>query len=255
ENSQLRKPTPWNANNRPHMQQFVRGPHIHLCATVLRPQWSGNSSYTPCPYPTLGLTGSILGPAPQPPIHSAYGPTGPRPGATHGYWEYGPSGNVYVDQPTSIPHAFNATTLHYADNNEDSGWYMDTGATSHLSSDAGNLTTIFNKRINTSIVVGNRAIIPVTNFGHIILPSLHRPLYLQNVPVTSNIIKNLIFIRQFIRDNKCTIEFDEFGFSVKDYQTRRLLLRCDSTGDLYPFHTSTITTPTALLSSNQSMWH
>ncbi|GKF55752.1 hybrid signal transduction histidine kinase M [Tanacetum coccineum] len=24
-------------------------------------------------------------------------------------------------------------------------------------------------------------------------------------------------VRQFVRDNKCTIEFDEFGFSVKDY--------------------------------------
>ncbi|GJQ89175.1 hybrid signal transduction histidine kinase M [Tanacetum coccineum] len=85
-------------------------------------------------------------------------------------------GNIYVDQPTTIPHAFNATTLRYADNNEDSGWYMDTGATSHLSSDAG-------------------------------LP------------------------------DSC------------------LLLRCDSTGDLYPFHSSTITTPIALLSSNQSTWH
>ncbi|GJY07385.1 ribonuclease H-like domain-containing protein [Tanacetum coccineum] len=42
---------------------------------------------------------------------------------------------------------------------------------------------------------------------------------------------------------------------MKDYRTRHLLLRSDSTGDLYPFHTSTITTPTALLSSNQSTWH
>nr|GEU77427.1 ribonuclease H-like domain-containing protein [Tanacetum cinerariifolium] len=43
--------------------------------------------------------------------------------------------NIYVDQPTTIPHAFNATTLRYVDNNENSGWYMDTSATSHLSSD------------------------------------------------------------------------------------------------------------------------
>nr|GEX55418.1 copia protein [Tanacetum cinerariifolium] len=32
----------------------------------------------------------------------------------------------------------------------------------------------------------------------------------------------------------CSIEFDSFGFSVKDFMTRRVLLRCDSTGDLYP---------------------
>nr|GEV51536.1 ribonuclease H-like domain-containing protein [Tanacetum cinerariifolium] len=257
------KPSHWTAQNRPHMQQVFRGLHVPLCATGPRPQWAGNYTYklggnytsSPGPYPTLGPTGSILGPAPQPPIHSTYGPIGPRPGATHGYWEYGPSGNVYVDQPTAIPHAFNATTLRYADNNKDSRWYMDTGATSHLSSDAGNLTTIFNNRINTFIVVGNGATILVTNSGHSILPSIHRPLYLQNVLVTPHIIKNLISVCQFTRDNKCTIEFDEFGFSVKDYHTRRLLLRYDSTEDVYPFHPSTSTTPTSLFSSNQSTWH
>nr|GEY08400.1 protein DETOXIFICATION 16-like [Tanacetum cinerariifolium] len=41
-------------------------------------------------------------------------------------------------------------------------------------------------------------------------------------------------IRQFVRDNKCTIEFDEFGFFVKDFWTRQILLRYDSMGDLYP---------------------
>ncbi|GKD15806.1 ribonuclease H-like domain-containing protein [Tanacetum coccineum] len=48
------------------------------------------------------------------------------------------------------------------------------------------------------------------------------------------LIQNLIFVRQFVRDNNYTIEFDAFGFSVKDFMTRRVLLRCDSTGYLYP---------------------
>ncbi|GJS45525.1 ribonuclease H-like domain-containing protein [Tanacetum coccineum] len=78
----------------------------------------------------FGPTGSILGPAPNQATSTAYGPYGPRPHAPHGYWEYS-------DQPTTLPRAFNATTLRYADNNEDSGWYFDTGATSHLASDAG----------------------------------------------------------------------------------------------------------------------
>nr|GEV74228.1 ribonuclease H-like domain-containing protein [Tanacetum cinerariifolium] len=34
---------------------------------------------------------------------------------------------------------------------------------------------------------------------------------------------------EFVRDNSCTIEFDTFGFSFKDFMTRRVLLRCDST--------------------------
>ncbi|GKB25397.1 ribonuclease H-like domain-containing protein [Tanacetum coccineum] len=48
-------------------------------------------------------------------------------------------------------------------------------------------------------------------------------------------------------DNNCTVEFDAFGFSVKDFLTRHILLRCDSSGDLYPV-TSPSPTPHALLS-------
>ncbi|PWA90672.1 hypothetical protein CTI12_AA098620 [Artemisia annua] len=89
-------PSQWNPQIRPPMQQVFRGSQsqVPLRATGPRTQWAGNQTFTPGTYPTLGPTGSILGPAPQPPVHSAYGPTGPRPGATHGYWEYGPSETV-----------------------------------------------------------------------------------------------------------------------------------------------------------------
>nr|GEW01429.1 ribonuclease H-like domain-containing protein [Tanacetum cinerariifolium] len=57
----------------------------------------------------------------------------------------------------------------------------------------------------------------------------------------------------FVRDNYCTVEFDAFGFSVKDFLTCRVLLRCDSTGDLYSvMKPSKI--PHAFLTS-QYMWH
>ncbi|GKF73640.1 hypothetical protein Tco_0219972, partial [Tanacetum coccineum] len=111
---------------------------------------------------------------------------------------------------------------------------MDTGATSHLNLDARNLSTIFNKRLFPSVHVGDGNSIPVTNTGHNIIPSHHRPLHLHNVLFTPNIIKKLISARKFTRDNNCTIEFDAFSFSVKDFLTRHILLRCDSSGDLYP---------------------
>ncbi|GJS97375.1 ribonuclease H-like domain-containing protein [Tanacetum coccineum] len=46
-----------------------------------------------------------------------------------GYWEYGPN------QDTTLPRAFNTMSFRYSDNNEDSGWYMDTGTASHLFAD------------------------------------------------------------------------------------------------------------------------
>nr|GEY79367.1 ribonuclease H-like domain-containing protein [Tanacetum cinerariifolium] len=95
-------------------------------------------------------------------------------------------------------------------------------------------------------------ILPMT--GHSILPTLHRLLHLNNVLVTPNIIKNLISVRQFTRDNNYTIEFDAFGFSVRDFVTRHILLRCDSSGDLYPV-TNPSSLPSALMSLSPSTWH
>ncbi|GJX84214.1 hybrid signal transduction histidine kinase M [Tanacetum coccineum] len=126
---------------------------------------------------------------------------------------------LHPSQATSLPSAFSTMTLH------DPTWNMDTGATSHLNSNAHNLSTLFNSRLYPSIHVGDGNSIPVTNTGHSIIPSLHRPLHLHNVLVTPNIIKNLIYVRQFTRDNNCTIEFDAFGFSVKDFLTRIYLTR------------------------------
>ncbi|GKB83561.1 hypothetical protein Tco_0950456 [Tanacetum coccineum] len=134
-------------------------------------------------------------------------------------------------QATLLPQAFNTMTLR---DPTDANWNMDTGASSHLNSNATNLSTLFNSCMYPSVLVGDGKSIPVTNTGHSTLPTPYRPLHLNNVLITPNIVKNLISVRQFVRDNKCTIEFDEFGFSVKDYWTRQILLRCDSTGDLYP---------------------
>ncbi|GJV04777.1 ribonuclease H-like domain-containing protein [Tanacetum coccineum] len=89
---------------------------------------------------------------------------------------------------------------------------MDTGASSHLNSHTSNLNTVYNKCLYPSACVGDGKSILVTNTGHSILPTLNRLLYLHNVLVTHNIIKNLIYVRQFTRDNNCTVEFDAFGF-------------------------------------------
>ncbi|GJY57106.1 ribonuclease H-like domain-containing protein [Tanacetum coccineum] len=160
----------------------------------------------------------------------------------------GPAPAIYSSQPTTLPSAFSIMS------SQDPTWHMDTGASSHLNFNASNLSTVFYKRLFSSVHVGDGKSIPVTNTGHSIIPSHHRPLHLHNVLVTPNIIKNLISVRQFIRDNNCTIKFDAFGFSVKDYLTRYILLRCDSSGDLCPV-TKPSTSLIAFLSTSASTWH
>ncbi|XP_071727210.1 uncharacterized protein [Rutidosis leptorrhynchoides] len=155
-------------------------------------------------------------------------------------------------QETLIPNAFSTTTLPDYSN---AGWTMDTGASTHLSSSINNLSTVFNYCIYPSVAVGDGNPIPVTNSGHSVLPNINRPLHLSNVLVTPNIVKNLISVRRFTRDNKVSVTFDEFGFSVKDYLTHRLLLRCDNTGDLYPITTPSATSPHHALITTSSIWH
>ncbi|GJW14070.1 ribonuclease H-like domain-containing protein [Tanacetum coccineum] len=81
-------------------------------------------------------------------------------------------------QATLLPQAFNTMTLRdptYAN------WNMDTSASSHLNSNATNLSTLFNSCMYLSILVGDGKSIPVTNTGHSTLPTPYRPLHLNNL--------------------------------------------------------------------------
>ena len=85
------------------------------------------------------------------------------------------------------------------------------------------------------------------------------PLQLRNVLIAPQIVKNLISVRALTRDNSVSVEFDPWGFSIKDLRTRMALLRCDFSGELYPLRPSSSTptrSPTALLAStDSSLWH
>lgn len=150
---------------------------------------------------------------------------GPRPTST-------PEANAVTEiQPTAdFAQAFNTLTL------SDPGaadWYMDSGAKSHLASSSGILTSGLKSNIGKSVMVGNGSSIPVIASGSSFLSSKNRPLSLSNVLVVPSIIKNLISVRKFTRDNWCSVEFDPLGFSVKDLQTGQTLLRSNNLGDLY----------------------
>jgi len=67
-------------------------------------------------------------------------------------------------------------------------------------------------------------------------------------------VRNLLSVRQFTKDNNCTIEFDAFGFSVKDIPTSRVILRCNSSDSLYTVPTIPAT-PHASIAISTSLWH
>ena len=66
----------------------------------------------------------------------------------------------------------------------------------------------FSPPLHTLVIVGNGNTIPITTQGHAILPTLHFNFYLNNILIVPSLIRNLLFARQFTRDNLVSIEFD-----------------------------------------------
>lgn len=164
-----------------------------------------------------------------------------------GYQAYGTPSTPTWDPSTLASH-FNTMSLQAPQE-----WVMDTGASAHMSSDAGSLNSLSSNPPHKHIMVGDGSSIPVSHSGHASIFTSSPHLTLRDVLVTPRIVKNLISIRQFTLDNLCSVEFDPWGFSVKDLRTGAVILRCSSSGDLYPV----TTLPHALtaLTADSTLWH
>lgn len=77
---------------------------------------------------------------------------------------------------TDIEAAMHTLSLHQPDDQ----WYMDTGATSHMTTNPGTLTSYSTLSKNTGIVVSNGSIIPIRGSGHTSLS----PLTLRCISIT-----------------------------------------------------------------------
>ncbi|XP_074300414.1 uncharacterized protein LOC141631674 [Silene latifolia] len=120
------------------------------------PQWPAQQQQgwtpPPCPYPTNSWTApsnrspGILGPRPQQAFMAQPTMVGPPNGA-------------FV--PTDIAAAMQTLNLQQPDDN----LYMDTGASSHMTSNNGNLVSYYLLSGNRHIVVGNGNTIPIRGIG------------------------------------------------------------------------------------------
>jgi hypothetical protein len=103
----------------------------------------------------------------------------------------------------------------------------------------------------SSIMVGHGHSIPVFSRGTSSLHLADRTFHLHNVLVAPQLARNLLSVRQFTRDNNCSIEFDASGFSVKDLQTKTVLqfsFGAIATGTSTLFHITCLLTAMSLSS-------
>ncbi|XP_074266074.1 uncharacterized protein LOC141588536 [Silene latifolia] len=194
-----------------------------------QPPWG----FPPCPYPTTPWT--------RPAAPRQF--TAPRPQA---YSAESPPSQTDIEQAM---YTLGLTP-------PDARWFMDTGATSHMTSDAGNLSSYVNKSIKNGILVGNGQSIPIHGTGSTTLPKTNPQLHLNHVLHVPKLVKNLVSVRKFTTDNSVSVEFDPFGFVVKDYMTGTRLMRCDSRGELYPVTSAKTAIPHASFAAiAPSLWH
>lgn len=194
-------------------------------------------SVPPCPYPSS--------PWARPPMQ-----TPPRVGDMSGRPQ-----QAFLSTSSSTPTNIEAAMHTLRLNPSDANWYMDTGATSHMTAMQGTLTSYSNMSTDRTITVGSGHSVPILGYGHAVLPKPHPPLALNNVLHAPQLIKNLVSVRKFTKDNSVCVEFDSFGFSVKDFQTGRPLMRCESQGSLYPITTKSIDSPSVFTALGPSLWH
>jgi hypothetical protein len=119
---------------------------------------------------------------------------------------------------------------------QSSNWFLDTGASTHIASSPGNLHSVRPLQLPTSIIVGNGAQLPLSHSAAATIPTSYSPICLNNVLVSPSIVKNLVSVRKLTRDNNISVEFDPHGFSIKDLHMGTVMLRCESSGELYPLH-------------------
>lgn len=94
-------------------------------------------------------------------------------------------------------------------------WYMDTGATSHMTSNKGNLSSYFNLGNTHKITVRNSHLIPIQGT---VLSSSFLTLFLNNVLQTPRLIKNLDYALQFTINNNASVKFDPLIFVLKIFR-------------------------------------
>lgn len=134
-------------------------------------------------------------------------------------------------------------------------WFLDSGASSRVTNNAGNLSLsrFFSWHNSPSIIVGNGQRLPITATGSTAL-SLSN-LALNDVLVCPSIVKNLISVCKLSTDNNISVKFNPRGFSMKDLATKNIIMKSSSSSDLYPLSGNKASSSVTFSTTTGDLWH
>jgi hypothetical protein len=116
----------------------------------------------------------------------------------------------------------NAATTGY---NMDIEWYTDTGATDHITSELDKLTTREKYGGADQVHTANGSGMPIRHIGQSSIRTHELNLILRNILHVPAASKNLVSVHKFTHDNNVFFEIHPWHFSLKDQDTRKLLLQ------------------------------
>lgn len=119
----------------------------------------------------------------------------------------------------------------------DTNWYLDSGATHHLTNDMNNMQISESFTGTSKLIIGNGTGLNITHIGKAVL-RLHNctdstVIKLNNILLVPQITKNLISISQLTKDNNITVEFADKSCFVKDKVKNLIILQGKAEKGLY----------------------
>jgi len=178
------------------------------------------------------------------------------------------------DKESSSPVLANSSQLFFPDNNAssilgtpstmmDPLWYPDSGATHHITNDSNLLTKKHPYTGNEVVKLGNGAGMNICHIGStfFVVPQTHSRIYLRHLLHVPNIVKNLLSVSKFTKDNNVFFEFHADKCYVKT-QDNKILLQGIVRDGLYvfpPLHKNVLYSANNTQCSSQysifSIWH
>nr|AAU90262.1 integrase core domain containing protein [Oryza sativa Japonica Group]ABF97857.1 retrotransposon protein, putative, Ty1-copia subclass, expressed [Oryza sativa Japonica Group] len=98
----------------------------------------------------------------------------------------------------------------------DTNWYVDTGATDHITGELDKLTTREKYNGKDQIYTASGAGMDIKHIGHSVICTPTRNIYLKNILHVPKAKKNLLFAHRLALDNHAFVEVHSRFFAIKD---------------------------------------
>ena len=106
-------------------------------------------------------------------------------------------------------------------------WYLDIGATNHVTNALGNININSEYQGNEKLTIGNCEKLLISHIGNSMLSTSnpHKHIALNDILYVPSITKNLISISRLLHDNDIDIEFKKSVCFIKDKRQGRILVK------------------------------